>query len=115
MCAAAVTPAQFSLSVFGAAEVKLGEQVRGSGVDFQLILHGAARYVPNLDLHRPEQLPGGKKAEGRGFQTVSFFPRIHVTFVQLRSEPGLTSELLLSGFSRLSVWIFLSRFLMRRS
>lgn len=56
------SPSQFSLSVFRIAEVKLGEQVRGSGVDFDLILHGAAHYIPNLDLHRPEQLPGGKRA-----------------------------------------------------
>lgn len=58
----AIAPSQFSLSVFRAAEVKLGEQVRGSGVGFELILHGAAHYIPNLDLHRPEQLLGGKRA-----------------------------------------------------
>lgn len=47
-------PSHFALSIVRAVNrlaVKLCEQVRGSGVDVELILHRAAHHVPNLDLH----------------------------------------------------------------
>lgn len=49
-----IVPSHFALSIVGAVNrlaVKLREQVRGSGVDIELILHRAAHHVPDLDLH----------------------------------------------------------------
>lgn len=62
--ACSVAPSHFALSILRAAEglaVKLGDQVRGSGVDVELILHGAAHHVPDLDLHCATQLQGKQR------------------------------------------------------
>ncbi|TNN66373.1 hypothetical protein EYF80_023412 [Liparis tanakae] len=45
--------------------MKLGEQVRGSGVDAELELHGAAHMIPDLDLHRAARLQGQKETPAR--------------------------------------------------
>lgn len=58
-----IAPSHFAFSIFGAVDglaVKLGEQVRGSGVDVELELHGAAHQIPDLDLHCAGWLQGKK-------------------------------------------------------